>query len=72
LYNGTVEKYNREKYYNEEVRNKFNELDKIVRNILPSIVDTGLRKTLEEKLQILEEIIFGYASGADTITYRLK
>jgi hypothetical protein len=46
LYNGTVEKYNREKYYNEEVRNKFNEVDKLVRTVLPTIVDSGLRRSL--------------------------
>lgn len=36
------------------------------------IIDMGMKRVLEEKLNILEQAIFGYASGADTITYQLK
>lgn len=54
------------------MRNKFVDLEKSVRDVLVTIIDLSLKRALEEKLNILQQAIFGYASGADTITYQLK
>jgi len=51
---------------------KFNDLDITVRNMIGSIIDMGMKRELESKLNILQQAIFGYASGADTLTYSLK
>lgn len=67
-----IDKYNREKYNNEEVKNKFFELEKTVRDMLGVIIDMGMKRALEERLNILQQAIFGYASGADTITHQLR
>jgi hypothetical protein len=45
------------------------DVEKSVRDILTVIVDINVRRALEEKLNILQQAIFGYATGADTITY---
>jgi hypothetical protein len=36
------------------------------------IIDIGMKRNLEEKLNILQQAIFGFATGADTITYSLR
>lgn len=66
-----MEKYNREKFTNDEIKVKFAELDRSVKDILVNIIDIGMKHALEEKLNILGQAIYGYASGADTITYKL-
>ncbi len=40
--------------------------------MIVAIIDMGMRRALEEKLNILSQAILGYASGADTITYKLN
>jgi hypothetical protein len=72
LYSGVIEKYNREKVNSEEVRSKFVELEKTVKDMLGVIIDMGMKRALEDKLIILQQAIFGYASGADTTTYQLR
>jgi hypothetical protein len=37
--------------------------------MLVAIVDVGMKRALEEKLNVLYQAIYGYASGGDTITY---
>lgn len=40
--------------------------------MLGAIIDLGMKRALEDRLNILQQAIFGYASGADTITYQLR